>query len=88
MGKQISYRKKGNVLNEQELEEIGRAARKERDRLLEERPELKEYQKEIDRLLKNAGNLENRMAVLGLMMESKLKELGEQLSYLSRTQQI
>lgn len=63
--------------------EMGKAARKERDRLFNERPDLIEFQKEIDRCLNRAGNVENRMAVLGVMMEARLKELQKQLSRLS-----
>ena len=63
--------------------EMGKTARKERDRLLKERPDLKEFQKKIDRCLDNAGNSENRMAVLGIMIEAKLRELQDELSHLS-----
>ena len=58
---------------------IGKAAKEARRRLLEERPELKAYQEEIDRLLNQAGNAENRLAVLSFMVESKLRELQEQI---------
>ena len=63
--------------------EMGKKARQERDRLLNEHPDLKEYQKQIDRCLDNAESFENRMAVLGIMMEAKLKELRDILSHLS-----
>jgi hypothetical protein len=62
---------------------MGQTARQDRDRLLEEHPELKEFQKKIDRCLDNAGSSENRMAVLGIMIEAKLKELRDELSHLS-----
>ena len=63
------------IKGDQELQEFGKAALKERDALLEERPDLQEYQKEIDRLLDNAGTPENRMTVLALMMEAKISLL-------------
>lgn len=72
-----------STLSRQELIEIGKTARQERDRLLAEHPELKEFQKKIDRYLDNAGSSENRMAVLGIMIEAKLKELRDELSHLS-----
>ena len=62
---------------------MGEEARKERNRLLKEYPNLREYQKEIDRCLDNAGSAENRMAVLAVMIEAKLKELQDELSHLS-----
>ncbi len=57
-------------------------ARKKSDYLLEKCSKLKEFQKEIDRRLNNAGNFEKRMAVLGIMIEAKLIELREQFSKL------
>ena len=54
-----------------------------REQYLKENPHLVPFQKEIDRLLDNAGNQENRMAVLGIMLEGKLSELREQLLSLS-----
>jgi hypothetical protein len=57
---------------------------KKRDRYLKENPHLIPFQEEIDRLLDNAGSQENRMKVLGIMMESKLTELREKLSSLSK----
>jgi len=65
------------------LIEMGKTARQERDRLLNEHPELKEFQQKIDRCLDNAGSSENRMAVLGIMIEAKLKDLRDELSHLS-----
>lgn len=83
MGNLLNIHAKSSKLSRQELIEMGKTARQERDRLLKERPELKEFQKEIDRCLDNAGSSENRMAVLGLMIEAKLKELRDELSHLS-----
>lgn len=83
MGNLLSLEKKSSTLSRQELIEMGKTALLERNRLLEEHPELKEFQKKIDRCLDNAGNSENRMAVLGIMIEAKLKELQDELSNLS-----
>ena len=83
MGSRIRPQKKNNRLSKEALLELGKTARKERDALLERRPELREFQKEIDRRLENAGNLENRMAVLGLMIEANLNELQKHLLRLS-----
>jgi hypothetical protein len=83
MGNLLSFKKKSSMLSRQELIEMGKTARQERDRLLNEHPELKEFQKKIDRCLDNAGSSENRMAVLGIMIEAKLKDLRDELSHLS-----
>jgi hypothetical protein len=83
MGNLLSIKKKSCTLSRQELIEIGKTARQERDRLLNEYPHLREFQENIDRCLDNAGSSENRMAVLGIMMEAKLKELRDELSQLS-----
>ena len=71
------------VISDYELAEMGRAARKERDLLLKRRPELMEFQKEINRIMILAGTFKNRMVVLAIMMEGKLIELREQFSKLS-----
>ncbi len=83
MGNLLSLEKKSSKLSRQELIDMGKTARQERDRLLNEHPELKEFQKKIDRCLDNAGSSENRMAVLGIMIEAKLKDLRDELSHLS-----
>jgi len=83
MGNLLSLERKNSTLSRQELIEMGKTARKERDRLLKEYPDLREFQKKIDRCLDNAGSSENRMAVLGIMIEAKLKELQDELSHLS-----
>ncbi len=54
-----------------------------RDQYLKENPHLVPFQEEIDRLLDNAGSQENRMAVLGIMLEGKLTELREHLASLN-----
>lgn len=53
-----------------------------RDRLLKERPSLQAYQAEIDRALQNVIGYEDRMTVLGVMMEGKLRELGDSFAAL------
>ncbi len=83
MGNRINVQNKNSMVSTAELIEMGKKARKERDRLLEEYPDLREYQKEIDRCLDNAGGAENRMAVLAVMIEAKLRELQDELSHLS-----
>ena len=55
----------------------------EKAEFLNQHPEYREYQKEIDRLLDKAGSLENRMAVLAMLMEGKLIELHQQLKKLN-----
>ena len=54
----------------------------ERDRFLEQYPQMNTYQNEIDRMLDKAGPQENRFAVLAMLMEGKLAELGVQLQQL------
>ena len=83
MGNLLSLERKNSSFSRQELIEMGKTAREERDRLLDEYPDLREFQKQIDRCLDNAGSSENRMVVLGIMIEAKLKELREELAHLS-----
>ncbi|GMQ79893.1 MAG: hypothetical protein BMS9Abin03_342 [Thermodesulfobacteriota bacterium] len=83
MGNLLSLEKKSSKLSRQELIEMGKTARQERDHLLNEHPYLEEFQKKIDRCLDNAGSSENRMAVLGIMIEAKLKDLRDELAHLS-----
>lgn len=54
-----------------------KAAIDERDAFLKEHPELAEYQKEIQRRLLKAGNLENRLAILRFMTEERILSLNE-----------
>lgn len=51
-----------------------------RDRFLAEHPQLMPFQKEIERLLRCAGSMENRMTLLGSMMHEKLFELSQTCS--------
>jgi hypothetical protein len=55
----------------------------ERALFLESHPEYNAFQKQIDRMLDKAGSPENRMAVLSVLMESKLVELQEELRQLN-----
>ena len=70
-------------LTTDQLQQMGAAAEKEREELLNKRPELRKFQEKIDRLMKNAGGFEKRMAVLGIMMAANLKELQNRLTALS-----
>lgn len=79
MGHPLSLKKQVHKISNGELAQMGENARKEREYLLKKRPHLRKYQEEIDRRLQNAGSPENRMAVLGIMMEGKLTDLREQL---------
>jgi len=56
----------------------------ERDRFLERHPQYRAMQQQIDSILEKAGTAENRMAVLALLIESKLMELHGQLQSLNR----
>lgn len=59
--------------------------REEINKLIQERPELKSYQEEIDRELAKAGNNKhNRMAVLENLMMEKIIELKKQWAELGR----
>jgi hypothetical protein len=64
-------------------EEVLAAALAERDSFLSGHPEYVSLQHEIDALLEKAGNSENRMTVLAVLMEAKLIELHEQLKKLN-----
>lgn len=43
--------------------------------LLEERPEYRPYQEEIERKLKASGNQHNRLVLIKMLLYDKLKEL-------------
>ena len=74
---------KDDPVDAEEMERIGERARREIRRLLQERPELAALQREIDRRLERSGNPQNRMAVLALMLESRLRDLQENLQKLA-----
>ncbi|MFC1812699.1 hypothetical protein ACFL03_08405 [Thermodesulfobacteriota bacterium] len=63
MKREIS--RKFDMPNEQELKEMGKVAENELNRLLEENPQIKEFQNDIEWQLENAGNYTNRMVALG-----------------------
>ncbi len=65
-----------------DLEEMLRATMEERCQLLKKRPSLVEFQKEIDDYLGKAGGADNRMAVLGFMMEARFEKLRQIVSNL------
>ena len=68
---------KASIINSRErFENIQRAVR-ERDQFLEEHPHLLPFQRDIERRLKNATSMENRITILSGMMEEKLHELHE-----------
>ena len=58
------------------------SAKTELENLLKTHPDLDELQEEIERLLRNSGAFENRMAVLGLMIEARLLELQNRITHL------
>ena len=55
----------------------------ERDLFLRDNPKYKPFQNEINKMLDKAGNPQNRMAVLAVLMESKLLELQNELRHLN-----
>lgn len=59
-------------------------ALRDRARFLEKYPRYRSMQAEIDHMLDKAGTVENRMAVLALLMEGKLIELQSELLRLNR----
>ncbi|MBR9979504.1 MAG: hypothetical protein KFF50_00610 [Desulfatitalea sp.] len=59
-------------------------ALRDRAAFLEKFPQYREMQNDIDTMLDKAGTVENRMAVLALLMEAKLLELQGQLGALNR----
>ena len=52
--------------------------------LLERRPKLRPYQEEIERRLRNAGTVENRLAVLGFMIHEQVLRFDQDLSHLMK----
>jgi hypothetical protein len=56
----------------------------ERDQFLARYPQYKQLQNEINTVLDKAGSSDNRMAVMALLIESKLIELHGQLQRLNR----
>ena len=54
------------------------------NRLLERRPKLRPYQEEIERRMRNAGTVENRLAVLGFMIHEQVLRFDRDLSHLMK----
>ena len=79
MGPNMPFR-----LEKQSIDRV-REAVDRRDRFLDKRPELRCFQEEIDRRLKNAGSLENRMAVLAFMIHEHILEFDRALGKLKET---
>lgn len=80
MGQKIRCSVQGSMYHSgQNFENRLEAALKERERLLAKNPKLMKLQKEIDKRMANAGNFENRMAVLMIMLEDRLNALREQM---------
>lgn len=84
MERQSEEKKIGKPKQEKNSNELLQELIQKREQYLKENPHLVPFQQEIDRLLDNAGNQDNRMAVLGIMLEGKLAELREQLVDLSK----
>jgi hypothetical protein len=55
----------------------------DRDHFLEQYPQYQVYQNEIEAMLDKAGPPEKRMAVLAMLMESKLMEMHDQFKELN-----
>ena len=64
-------------------DEILERALKRREDFLKEHPEYQKYQDEIDRIL-DATLPEKRLEVMGLLLSTKLSELGSALTDLAR----
>lgn len=73
--------KKAGTANQPKLADTVQGAQAELDRFLHAHPELKAFQEEIDRRLRNAGDTANRLAVLSIMIEGKLKDLQDHMSH-------
>lgn len=70
--------RKGKVNYQQELG----LALKTREVFLEEHPELKSFQDDIDRILDRAVGPENRLKILAFLLEIKLSELNASIATL------
>ena len=55
-----------------------------RERYLERHPHLRAYQTEIDRVLDKSGDVHGRLAVIGMLMQSKLLEMQGEFYKLNR----
>jgi bacterioferritin (cytochrome b1) len=68
-----------------EPEQVLADALAERALFLENHPQYKSFQNEINKMLEKAGGPENRMTVLAVLMEAKLLELQKELRRLNAT---
>lgn len=84
MAQRLWYQSPKNVVekSDTDYEKALAEAIEARDKLLRERPSLQAYQDEIDRALQNVIGYEDRMAVLGVMMEAKISQLRDSVSEL------
>ena len=55
-----------------------------RERYLARHPHLRIYQAEIDRVLDKSGNVQGRLAVIGMLMQGKLIEMQGEFYKLNR----
>jgi hypothetical protein len=55
-----------------------------RERYLARHPNLRIYQAEIDRMLDKSGNVQGRLAVIGMLMQGKLIEMQGEFYKLNR----
>lgn len=79
MANRLYYKPSGAYSNSTRPTISVEEAMRELDELLQQNPDLKEYQHEIERRLNAAGNFDNRMAVISLMMEANMANLHHQL---------
>ncbi len=84
MAEQLMIQYDTSEISDEQLEELGDRARDELERLLLLNPKYRTYQEEITSQLNAAGRIENRMAVIGVLLEAKLCELKTQLTALNR----
>lgn len=55
-----------------------------RERYLAGHPHLRAYQAEIDKVLNKSGNVQGRLAVIGMLMQGKLMEMQCEFKKLTR----
>ena len=55
-----------------------------RERYLVRHPHLRTYQAEIDQVLDKSGNVQGRLAVIGMLMQGKLMEMQGEFGKLTR----
>jgi len=84
MAEQLMIQYDTSEISDEQLAELGDRARDELERLLLLNPKYRTYQEEITSQLNAAGRIENRMAVIGVLLEAKLCELKTQLTALNR----